>query len=99
VYTDFALPGDSGSLLLRIVRDPQGALESEALVIRIEGAGLVYGIVWEEKYKGYVALYMEMDEVFKEIKDGIGLNVDLDVPDAEGENWPCAVMGRGHGLH
>jgi hypothetical protein len=43
-----------------------------------------------------------MDEVFQEIKNGIGLNVDFDVPDAEGEDWPYVVMGRGssmYGLH
>jgi hypothetical protein len=100
VYTDFALPGDSGSLLLRVVRDPGGG--SEAIVIRTEGAGLVYGIVWEEKYKSFVALYMDIDEVFKEIKEEIGLNVDFDVPDMEGEDWPHVVMGRGksmYGLH
>jgi hypothetical protein len=102
VYTDFALGGDSGSLLLRIVRDPEGTLESEAIVIRTEGAGLVYGIVWEEKYKSFVALYMDIDEVFRQIKEGTGLDVDFDVPDMEGEDWPYAVMGRGssmYGLH
>jgi hypothetical protein len=66
--------------------------------MQTEGGGLVYGIVWEEKYKSFVALYMEMDEVFKEIRDGIELNVDLNVPDAEGEDWPYVVMGRGRSM-
>src|SRR5277367_1107528 len=50
-FTDFAKPVDSGSLVLRVVRDPSGSVESEAVVIRTEGAGLLYGIVWEEKHQ------------------------------------------------
>jgi hypothetical protein len=99
VYTDFALGGDSGSLLLRMVRDPEGILESEAIVMRTEGAGLMYGIVREEKYKSFVALYMNIDEVFREIKEGTGLDVDFAVPDVEGEDWPYVVMGRGRSTY
>ena len=101
-FTDFAKPGDSGSFVLRVVRDPLGFVESEAVVIRTEGAGILYGIVWEEKYHGFVALYMMMEDVFKAIREGTGIEVDLEVPDAEAMEWPCTIMGRGpstYGLH
>lgn len=101
-FTDFAKPGDSGSFVLRVVRDPSGSLESEAVVIRTEGVGLLYGIVWEEKHEGFVALYMKMEDVFKEIREGTGLEVELEVPDADATEWPFTVMGRGrstYGLH
>jgi hypothetical protein len=61
-------------------------LESEAVVIQTEAAGLLYGIVWEEKHQGSVALYMKMEDVFKEVREGTGLEVaiELEVPDAYG---------------
>jgi hypothetical protein len=80
---------------LRVVRDPSGSVESEAVVIRTEGAGILYGIVWEEKRHGFVALYMKMEDVFKAIREGTGIEVDLEVPDAEAMEWPYTIMGRG----
>ena len=99
LFQDFALPGDSGSFLLRLVRDPDGSIPSEAVVIRTECAGVVFGIVWEESYKAYVAVYMPMETVLAEIKDQVGLTVSLDVPDSSETSWPYVVMGRGRSMH
>jgi len=93
-FTDFAKPGDSGSLVLRVVRDPSESVESEAVVVRTEGVGVIYGVVWEEKRQGFVALYMKM-EVFKAVREGAGIEVDLEVPDVEATEWPFTIMGRG----
>jgi len=49
-FTGFAKPSDSGSFVLRVSGDLSEPLESEAIVTRTEGVGLLYGIVWEEKY-------------------------------------------------
>jgi len=77
-------------------------VESEAVVIRTEGAGILYGIVWEEKHQGFVTLYMKMEDVFKAIREGTGIEVDLEVPDAEAMEWPYTIIGWGsstYGLH
>ena len=81
--------------MLRLVRDPDGSVPSEAVVIRSECAGLVFGIVWEESYKAYVTAYMPMEDVITEIKDQMGLTVSLDVPDSV-ETY--TVMGRGRSM-
>jgi hypothetical protein len=102
VFQDFALPGDSGSFLLRLVPDPDESVPSEAVVIRTECGGVVFGIVWEESRKAYVTVYMPMERVMAEIKDQTGLTMSLNVPDASETSWPYVVMGRGrsmHGLH
>ena len=80
---------------MRIVRDPSESVEEEAVVIRTEAAGLLYGVVWEETRESYVGLYMGMDEVIDEFAEGIGVKVDFEVPDAEDTEWPYKVMGRG----
>lgn len=98
-FTDFAKPGDSGSFVLRVVRDPSESLEPEAVVIRTEGAGLLYGIVWKEKHQGFVALYMKMEDVFKEIREATGLEVELEIPDTESMGWPYTIMGRGQSTY
>ena len=64
--------------LLRILQS-----EEEAVVLQTEAAGLLYSIVWEETHESYVALYMKMDEVIDEFAEGIGVKVDLKVPDAK----------------
>ena len=94
-FTEFAKPGDSGSFVLRVVRDPSESVESEAVVVRTEGAGVLYGVVWEEKRQGFVALYMKMEDVFKAVRHGAGIEVDLEVPDVEATEWPYTIMGRG----
>src|SRR5208282_3011389 len=99
VFQDFALPGDSGSFLLRLVRDPDGSIPSEAVFIRTECAGVIFGMVWEESYKAFVAVYMPMETVMAEIKDQMGLKVSLDVPDSSETSWPYVVMGRGRSTH
>ena len=98
-FREFAKPGDSGSFILRIVKDPSESVEEEAVVIRTEAAGLLYGIVWEETRESYVALYMKMDEVIDEFVEGIGVKVDLEVPDAKDTEWPYIVMGRGRSTY
>jgi hypothetical protein len=94
-FTEFAKPGDSGSLVLRVVRDPSESVESEAVVVRTEGVGVLYGVVWEEKCQGFVALYMKMEDVFKAVRDSAGIEVDLEVPEVEATEWPFTIMGRG----
>ena len=98
-FREFAKPGDSGSFILPIVKDPSESVEEEAVVIRTEAAGLLYGIVWEETHESFVALYMNMDEVVDEFVKGSGVKVDLEVPDAEDTQWPYNVMGRGRSTY
>ena len=34
---------------------------------------------------------MKMEDVFKEIREGTGLEVELEVPDAEAMEWPYTI--------
>ena len=45
---------------------------------------------------------MKMEDVFKANREGSGIEVDLEVPDAEAMEWPYTIIGRGpcnYGLH
>jgi hypothetical protein len=98
-FMHFARGGDSGSFVFKVVRNPSEPVESEAVIVRTEGVGILYGVVWEEKREAYVALYMKMEDVFKVVRDGAGIELDLEVPDAEATEWPYTVMGVGRSTY
>lgn len=91
-FEDFALPGDSGSVIIRLHQDLK-----EAPVTKSEAVGILYGIVYEEPKDYSVSLYIPMMEIYQRIREEIGLSVSVDgVPEqGDGGQWPYTELGKG----
>ena len=101
-WQTFADEGDSGSALLRFVRNPSDTSPDSAKIISSELVGIIYGIVFEEGRNCFIATFMLTDHIFHHIHNSLGMNMDLDVEDSPESDWPHHVMGSGRsmfGLH
>jgi hypothetical protein len=94
-FETFAEPGDSGSMLVRLTRDPTNH------VSLTEAAGIVYGIVWEEPHQAHVGLYIPLNDVIKHIKTTTGQTVNISVPDIgqAGLAWNYEELGKGKSMY
>ena len=95
-FEDFAQPGDSGSVIIRLRQDLK-----EGPVTKSEAVGILYGIVYEEPKNYNVALYIPMMEVYQKIREETGLSVSVDgVPEeGDGHHWPYTELGKGRSSH
>ena len=95
-FEDFAQPGDSGSVIIRLRQDLK-----EAPVTKSEAVGILYGIVYEEPKDYSISLYIPMMEVYQRIREETGLSVSVDgVPEqGDGGHWPYTELGKGRSLH
>ena len=95
-FEDFAQPGDSGSVIIRLRQDLK-----EAPVTKSEAVGILYGIVYEEPKDYSISLYIPMMEVYQRIREEIGLSVSVDgVPEqGDGGHWSYTELGKGRSLH
>jgi hypothetical protein len=97
-FEEFANPGDSGSVVLRFVKEDLPAAEGPRIT-RSECVGILYGIVFEENCKNFVAAYIPIHDVLDQIKVRSGLEIGFDVPDREEEEWVYETLGRGRSLY
>ena len=90
-FKSFALPGDSGSMIVRLTQHPTNE------VSLTEAAGIVYGIIWEEPHEAFVGLYIPLNDVIKRIEANTGKIVNISVPDVgqAGLAWNYEELGRG----
>jgi hypothetical protein len=98
-FEDFASPGDSGSALLRIVRNPAASVETEGAVVKTELIGIVYGIVFEPHSKAYVTMYMPVTDIFERVRLETGRYLSLNVVDRPEEEWEYEVLGKGRSMY
>jgi len=94
-FKDFALGGDSGSLLVRLTQHPTNA------VSLTEAAGIVYGIIWEDPKQAFVVLYIPLNDVIKNIEATTGQTVNVSVPDVgqAGLAWNYEELGKGKSIY
>ena len=93
-FIPFALPGDSGSTVLRVVQDIEGR------VTKVEVVGIVYGILWEEKHLCFIAFYLPLSDIKATVKQKLGADISLAVPDNRSEGmWPYKEYGRGRSMY
>jgi hypothetical protein len=86
----FANSGDSGSAVVRLM------LEDVDLGVSVsELVGILHGIVAEAEHSTYVALFMPIELVVSHIREKLGFEISLDVPDRPEQKWEHEVFGRG----
>jgi len=90
-FKSFALPGDSGSMLVRLAQHPTNE------VSLTEAAGIVYGIIWEDPHQAFVGFYVPLNDVIKNIEATTGQTVNVSVPDVRqaGLAWNYEELGKG----
>jgi hypothetical protein len=92
-FIPFARRGDSGSAVLRVVRDVEGR------VARVEVVGIIYGVCWEEAHRCLIAFYLPLDDIKATLKQKLGMDISLAVPDHVSQGmWPYKVYGRGRSI-
>jgi hypothetical protein len=91
--TTFADEGDSGSALLRFVRD-----EKES-ILKTELMGIVYGVVYEEERDCLVATFMPTETVERVVKNLCDIDIGLSVPDKLESEWHYEELGRGLSIY
>jgi hypothetical protein len=74
-FNSFALPGDSGSMLVQLTQYPTNE------VSLTKAAGIVYGIIWEEHGNAFIGLYIPLNDVINHIKATTDQTVNISVPD------------------
>ena len=94
-FNSFAMPGDSGSMLVRFTRDPTNQ------VSLTEAAGIMYGIIWEERCDVFVGLYIPLNDVIENIKVSTGQTANISVPDVgqAGLAWNYEELGKGKSIY
>lgn len=85
----FANSGDSGSAVVRLMRTGPGLGVSASELV-----GILHGIVAEGDYS-HVALFMPTQLVVSHIREKLGFEISLDVPDRPEQKWEHEVFGAG----
>ena len=91
----FADAGDSGSALVRLVREADAPLEEEAIVVKSELVGIVFAIVQERAAGPYVATFMPIESVIARIREKLQFDISLEVEDRAEEDWVHEELGKG----
>lgn len=86
----FANLGDSGSAVVRLMRTGPGLGVSASELV-----GILHGIVVEAEHSVFVALFMPIELVVSHIREKLGFEVSLDVPDRPEQKWEHEVFGEG----
>lgn len=86
----FASSGDSGSAVVRLMRTGPGLGVSASELV-----GILHGIVAEAEYSTYVALFMPIELVVSHIREKLGFEISLHVPDRPEQKWEHEVFGEG----
>jgi hypothetical protein len=94
LFQEFAIPGESGSSLLRMVRDPRAVVPDAGIVVRIELLGIVYGIMFEKPSGSFVAVYLLASDIFDHWKAYIGIGISMDVSDRVEARWEYSELGK-----
>jgi hypothetical protein len=89
-WETFANLGDSGSAVVRLMRTgPAPGVSASELV------GILHGIVAEGDCSTYVALFMPIQLVVSHIREKLGFEISLDVPDRPEQRWEHEGFGEG----
>jgi len=84
----FADEDNSGSALLRFGQDSAGNM------VRTELVGVIYGVVYEEEQPCKVVTFMPTDRIAKYIKETIGAENSMAVPEKHNKEWPYEMLGN-----
>ena len=86
----FANSSDSGSAVVRLLRTgPDLGVSASELV------GILHGIVVEAEFSTFVALFMPTELIILHIRENLGFEISLDVPDRPEQKREHEVFGEG----
>jgi len=91
----FADAGDSGSALVRLIREVDAPVDEEAMVIKSELVGILFAIVQEREAGPYVATFMPIESVMAQVRDKLQFDISLEVNDRAEEDWVYEELGKG----
>jgi len=91
----FADAGDSGSALVRLIREVDAPVDEEAMVVKSELVGILFAIVQEREVGPYVATFMPIESVMARVRDKLQFDISLEVEDRTEEDWVYEELGKG----
>jgi hypothetical protein len=91
----FADSGDSGSALVRLIREADAPVAEEAMVVKSELVGIVFAIVQEREAGPYVATFMPIESVMARIREKLQFDISIEVEDRAEEDWVYEELGKG----